>query len=96
MSTTSRRTILRRGVQALAAASLAPLVVRQAQAAASCSTDASESLRESLNYKEPSPMAAQNCSTCSFYTAAGNCGSCSIMSDKVSPKGHCDSWAPKG
>jgi hypothetical protein len=96
MSATSRRAILRHGVQALAALSLAPLAVRQAQAAASCSTDASESLRESLNYKEPSTVAAQSCSACSFYTAAGNCGSCSIMSDKVSPNGHCDSWAPKG
>jgi hypothetical protein len=96
MSTTSRRTILHRGVQALAALSLAPLAARHAQAAASCSTEASESLRESLNYKEPSPVAAQTCSACSFYTAAGNCGSCSIMTDKVNPKGHCDSWAPKG
>jgi hypothetical protein len=95
-STTSRRTILRHGVQALAALSLVPLAARQAQAAAACSTETSESLRESLNYQEPAPVAAQNCAACSFYTAAGNCGNCSILSDKVSPQGHCDSWAAKG
>jgi High potential iron-sulfur protein len=95
MSFPTRRWVLCRGAQALAVLGLAPLLAERA-AAATCSTDASESLRASLNYKEPSPVAAQTCSVCSFFTAAGACGSCSIMSDNVNPKGHCDSWAAKG
>ena len=89
-----RRILLRRGLQVLGAVGLAPLASRSW--GASCSSENSESLRISLNYKEASPVAAQTCSVCSFYTAAGACGSCTIMSDNVDPKGHCDSWAPKG
>jgi hypothetical protein len=96
MSDGARRLVLRRGVQLLAGLTVAPMLVNRSRAAAACSTETSESLRESLNYKEPSPLAEQTCGGCSFYTAAGNCGSCSIMSDNVSPQGHCDSWAPKG
>ena len=91
MSGTTRRTILRRGLQAMAALGITPLAAR----AGTCGTQASESLRTSLNYTEPSPNAAKTCSVCSFFTAAGQCGSCTIMSDSVNPQGHCDSWAAK-
>ena len=90
----NRRTVLRRGVKMLVALSVAPLAVARAHAAL-CSTEASESLRASLNYKDASPISTQTCSLCAFYEAAGKCGSCSIMSDSVNPKGHCDSWAAK-
>jgi hypothetical protein len=94
MHNVSRRVILRRGIQALSVAALMPLSMRPALAA-SCSDSASESLRTSLNYKEESPSPAQTCSACAFFTAAGACGNCTIMSDNVSPKGHCDSWSAK-
>lgn len=75
-------------------ATLVPLSMRRA-VAASCSDPASESLRTSLNYTEASPSATQTCSACAFFTAVADCGNCSIMSDKVNPKGHCDSWAAR-
>jgi hypothetical protein len=90
----NRRAILRRGIQVLSIAALVPLTMRSALAA-SCSDPASESLRTSLNYKESSPIAAQTCSACAFFTIAGACGNCTIMSDNVNPQGHCDSWAAK-
>jgi len=95
MKTPSRRAILRRGLQVLSALAVAPLAIGRASAAASCSNASSESLRASLNYKDASPSPAQSCSACAFFTAGGNCGNCSIMSDKVNPKGHCDSWSAK-
>ncbi len=95
MKTPTRRTILRRGLQALSALAMAPLAIERASAAASCSDASSESLRASLNYKDAAPVPAQSCSACAFFTAGGKCGNCSIMSDKVDPKGHCDSWSAK-
>jgi hypothetical protein len=95
MKTPSRRTVLRRGLQALCAFAVAPLLIGRAGAAASCSDASSESLRASLNYKDIAPVPAQSCGACAFFTAGGKCGSCSIMSDKVDPKGHCDSWSAK-
>lgn len=94
MQKLSRRVILRKGLQVLSIAAIVPLTARPA-IAASCSDPASESLRASLNYKEESPSAAQTCSACAFFTTAGSCGNCSIMSDKVNPKGHCDSWSAR-
>jgi hypothetical protein len=95
MKTPTRRTVLHRGLQALSAFAVAALVTGRAGAAASCSDASSESLRASLNYKDTAPVPAQACSACVFFTAGGKCGSCSIMSDKVDPKGHCDSWSAK-
>lgn len=94
MRAISRRVILRRAIGALSVVTLAPLTARVATAA-SCSDPASESLRESLNYKEESAQPAQACSACAFFTAAGACGNCTILSDTVNPKGHCDSWSAK-
>jgi hypothetical protein len=96
MKSPTRRAILRRGLQVLSALAVAPLTIERAGAAASCSDASSESLRASLNYKDASPVPAQSCSACAFFTAGGKCGNCSIMSDKVDPKGHCDSWSAKG
>jgi High potential iron-sulfur protein len=95
MKTPTRRAILRCGVQVLSALAVAPLAGGRAGAAA-CSDASSESLRASLNYQDASPVPAQSCSACAFFTAGGKCGNCSIMSDKVDPKGHCDSWSAKG
>jgi hypothetical protein len=95
MKNPTRRAILRRGLQVLSALAAAPLAIERAGAAASCSDASSESLRASLNYKDASPVPAQSCSACAFFTA-GKCGNCSIMSDKVDPKGHCDSCSAKG
>jgi hypothetical protein len=93
----ARRDIMRRGVQILSAMSLLPLAARRANAAASCSDPSSESLRTSLHYADAAPNAAQSCSACSFFTAEPKqpCGNCAIMSDRVNPKGHCDSWSAK-
>jgi High potential iron-sulfur protein len=96
MKNPTRRTIVRRLLQVLSALAVAPLAIERASAAASCSDASSESLRASLNYKDASPVPAQSCSACAFFTAGGKCGNCSIMSDKVDPKGHCDSWSAKG
>ena len=95
MKTPARRAVLRRGLQALSALAAASLAIGRAGAAASCSDASSESLRASLNYKDIAPAPAQSCSACAFFTAGGKCGNCSIMSDKVDPKGHCDSWSAK-
>jgi hypothetical protein len=95
MNTPSRRILLQRGFQALVALAVAPLAVARARAAASCSEAASESLRTSLNYKDVAPSATQSCSLCAFFTAGAACGNCTIMSDKVSAAGHCDSWSAK-
>jgi hypothetical protein len=94
----ARRDIMRRGVQILAAVSLLPLAARRTNAAASCSDPSSESLRTSLHYSDAAPKPAQSCSACSFFTAEAKpaCGNCAIMSDRVNPKGHCDSWSAKG
>ena len=86
---------MRRGLQLVAAVGIAPFAIQRARAA-SCSTEASESLRASLNYTEIAANAKQACGRCVFFTAGGSCGNCSIMSDTVNPKGHCESWAAKG
>ncbi|HWS63234.1 MAG TPA: hypothetical protein VN325_10810 [Steroidobacteraceae bacterium] len=96
MKKPTRRAVLRRGLQILSALAVAPLAIERAGAAASCSDASSESLRASLNYKDASPVPAQSCSACAFFAAGGKCGNCSIMNDKVDPKGHCDSWSAKG
>jgi hypothetical protein len=96
MKNPTRRAVLRRGLQVLSALAVAPLAMERVGAAASCSDASSESLRASLNYKDASPVPAQSCSACAFFTAGSKCGNCSIMSDKVDPKGHCDSWSAKG
>lgn len=95
MKAPTRRAILRGGLQVLSALAVASLAVERARAAASCSDASSESLRASLNYKDASPVPAQSCRACAFFTAGGKCGNCSIMSDTVNPKGHCDSWSAK-
>jgi hypothetical protein len=95
MKKPTRRTVLRRGLQVLCALAVAPLAIGRASAAASCSDASSDSLRASLNYRDASPVPAQSCSACAFFTAGGKCGNCSIMSDQVDPKGHCDSWSAK-
>jgi hypothetical protein len=75
---------------------VAPSGVRQAAAADSCVDAASESLRTSLNYANPSPDGSRTCAGCAFFTrdeSVPACGRCTIMSSPVDAGGVCDSWA---
>ncbi|HEY4366236.1 MAG TPA: high-potential iron-sulfur protein [Steroidobacteraceae bacterium] len=92
-----RRAAMRRGLQILSAITAVPLLASRAQAADQCVEAASQPLRDSLNYKDPSPIAGQACRACGFFTADGKspCGTCVIMSGPVDAAGHCDSWSTK-
>jgi hypothetical protein len=92
-----RRDVIRRGVQLVSAFAILPVVATRANAAEACVEPASASLRESLNYKDPTPNAAQPCRACGFFTATDKslCGQCVIMSGSVNAEGHCDSWGAK-
>ena len=91
-----RREVLRSGLQVLATVAALPLAVARVRAAQSCVEPASESLRASLHYADPAPVAAQSCSTCGFFEPGkAPCGNCMIMSGPVGSSGHCDSWAAK-
>lgn len=88
-----RRDVVLRGAQAVTVFSLLPLAARAQQ----CVEPSSESLRESLNYQDPSPDPAQPCQGCGFFELkAGTCGHCQIMSGPVNASAHCDSWSTKG
>ena len=90
-----RRVFLRGALKfALAGAALPRIVA----AAGSCVDPASESLRGSLHYANPSQVANQSCSACGFFTpdaAKGGCGNCVIMSGPVDATGRCDSWSAR-
>jgi hypothetical protein len=95
----SRRRVVNDGLLALAG--LAMLLEADnsgAAAADSCAEAATESLRASLHYVNPSPVPDQSCSSCAFFSGgeiAPACGKCTIMTGTVNPKAHCDSWSAK-
>jgi hypothetical protein len=89
-----RREVILRGVQVVSAFSLLPLA---AKAAGQCVEPSSESLRESLHYKDPGDDPARHCKDCGFFNVeAAPCGNCMIMSGPVSANAYCDSWSQKG
>jgi High potential iron-sulfur protein len=95
----ARRVLLRRILQFTASCALAPVALEAARAAGTCVDPASETLRTSLHYSNPSAKSGEICSGCAFFSAAGSgstCGNCQIMSGPVDAGGHCDSWAAKG
>ena len=89
-----RRALLRRILQVSVSLAVAPAALRAAE---SCVDPASESLRTSLHYSNPSPKSGETCSGCGFFGGDGKaaCGNCQIMSGPVDAGGHCDSWAAK-
>ena len=94
----SRRKLLRQALQLTTALVAVPRIAGAAASAASCVDPQSESLRGSLHYASPSPVANQNCAACSFFTPADpktGCGNCVMMSGPVDATGHCDSWSPR-
>jgi uncharacterized paraquat-inducible protein A len=95
----TRRIIVRLGVQIVSTSALLPLLATRAKAADTCTDAASEGLRSSLHYTTAASDPAQMCSGCAFFSqeaASQPCGKCTIMSGPVNPKGHCDSWSPRG
>jgi hypothetical protein len=94
----SRRSILRRALQATAALAIVPRVPSAADTAHSCVDAQSESLRSSLHYASVSTVANQSCSVCAFFTrdtTHAGCGNCQIMSGPVDETGRCDSWSAR-
>lgn len=94
-SNPQRRRLLLGGLQAAATMSLLTIVTRAAAAELACVSVSSESLRESLNYADPSPDRAKQCADCGFYAGKERCGECQIMSGPVSGSAHCDSWSAR-
>lgn len=95
MRNLQRRRLLTEGVKVAAGLSLLPLVNRAYAAEQACVTPASESLRQSLNYVDPSPDKTQQCSACAFFAARSACGDCQILSGPVSSTARCESWAAR-
>jgi len=94
-----RRVLLRRILQFTASLALAPAAVQTAESAEACVDPASESLRSSLNYSNPSAKSGETCSGCAYFSAGAAksaCGNCQIMSGPVDAGGHCDSWSARG
>jgi hypothetical protein len=90
---------MRSTAQIMSASALASLAFPAAQAADTCTESESQSLRDSLHYKDPAPDSKQSCGACAFFSeedAKQSCGNCMIMSGRVSRSGHCDSWSMKG
>jgi len=62
-------------------------------------SDAEQSTRKSLDYREAGPNPSQVCAGCSFFhpgPGAGGCGTCDMFSGgPVNSHGHCNSWSAK-
>jgi hypothetical protein len=85
-------------LQFAASFAIAPVALQAAPAAEACVDPASESLRSSLHYSNPSAKSAETCSGCAFFSAGAAksaCGNCQILSGPVDAGGRCDSWAAK-
>jgi hypothetical protein len=95
----ARRVLLRRILQLTASIAIAPAALQAAPSAEACVDPASETLRSSLHYSNPSAKSGETCSGCAFFSAGAAqsaCGNCQIMSGPVDTGGHCDSWAARG
>jgi hypothetical protein len=97
MKTELRRRFLRTTIKLVPAMLLAPIALRAAQAAGTCTDDDSESLRASLHYQAVADDAEKDCSKCGFFAPGEpkGCGECQIMSGPVDATGYCDSWSEK-
>ncbi|MET0377659.1 MAG: hypothetical protein ABW049_01610 [Spongiibacteraceae bacterium] len=59
--------------------------------------DASQSLKESVNYRSAAPDPPQRCQACAFFapSSPAGCGRCQILSGPVDAARHCDSFTKK-
>ena len=95
---TGRRSLLTFGVRVALAVAFANARI----AAASDCTDpddlsgADEALRKSVEYTESSSDDKKTCRGCTFFKAGtSGCGTCQILSGRVSAAGHCTSWSAR-
>ena len=99
MKTISRRQVVNDSLMMLTGLAMLSKAGNSGAAAAdSCAEAATESLRASLHYANPSALPDQTCSNCVFFSrgvVASACGKCTIMTGTVDPKAHCDSWSAK-
>lgn len=95
----SRRTTLLGVFQTVSIAAMFPLFAQRARSAESCINPASDSLRASLHYTDPSPEPEKSCGMCGFFMtdqqSKMSCGNCQIMAGPVHATSRCDSWSPK-
>jgi hypothetical protein len=93
----ARRSVVRLGLHVVTACALVPILTVEAKGPDACTDSASESLRNSLHYRNSVADPKQACSHCEFYVQEDNkqCGQCMIMGGPVDPTGHCDSWVVK-
>jgi len=95
----TRRGLLRSGLQVtLAGAVMSVAATARSQDEASCLDGKMDpGLATALNFTEHSTTPNQTCGACGLFDGDGSaCANCQIFSCNVNPKGHCDSWAPKG
>lgn len=107
----SRRSILKTGVQAPLAASLAVAVTacggRQEKASVCVDLESlslgEKGSRSALDYTETSAFSDKNCLYCAYFTPASSggdaqaaaCGECSIFQGPANKNGYCNSWSIK-
>ena len=93
-----RRALLTFGVQVLLAVAFA---IDKTSAAAGCTdpddlSGADVALRKSVEYTDFSSDDKKTCRGCTFFKAGtGGCGTCQILSGRVSTAGHCTTWSAK-
>lgn len=100
-----RREVARRALVVLGAAALAPTVFAGCGGGGAgelTCTDTSGlnptqlQTRQSQNYTDSSPRGSEKCSTCRFYQAPnqqGSCGTCQVIAGPIHPDGYCDLFA---
>lgn len=94
----TRRGLLLSGLQVTLAGGVIASAAANAQGEKSClDGKMNEGLASALNFTEHSTTPNQTCGNCGLFDGNGSaCANCQIFSCSVNPKGHCDSWAPKG
>lgn len=94
-----RRVAILHAFEFVCAGAALALLPRRARAELACVDPSSESLRESLNYTDPSPNPDEKCGVCAFFTpdseSSMSCGYCQIMTGPVHATSRCDSWSPR-
>ena len=99
-----RREAVKRALQVLGAAAIAPAVLSGCggEDELSCTdtaglTPAEVQMRQGQSYVDHSPKPAENCANCNFYQAAqaNQCGSCTVVKGPIHPEGYCNLWAAK-
>ncbi len=79
--TVSRRTLLQAGIVAVAASSIAGRAAAQ------------QKIAQNLVQYQTTPKGDQECDKCAQFIAPS---SCKVVDGKISPKGYCVAFAPKG